>query len=85
MAAKKVANDGITVEIPLEEVAPSEPLTPVYIPLPDGVDQADIDAKKFDPYEHVTINGKTTYVKRGETVMVPVSVFLQLRNRYPRI
>lgn len=83
MATKKQGS--ITAEIPLEEVAPSEPLTPVYIPLPEGVDEADIRGGKFDPYEHVTINGITTYVKRGETVMVPVSVFLQLRNKYPRI
>lgn len=83
MATKK--QDAITVEIPLEEVAPSEPLVPVFIPLPMGLDDTDIASGKVDPYEHVTINGKTTYVKRGETVMVPVSVFLQLRNKYPRI
>ena len=82
MATKK---DAITVEVPLEEAAPSEPLTPVFIPLPMGIDDADLDSGKVDPYEHVTINGRTTYVKRGETVMVPVSVFLQLRNKYPRI
>ena len=85
MATKKVLKDGITAEIPLEEAAPETPYTPVFIPFPDGVDEADVAAGKFDPYEHVTINGKTTYVKRGETVMVPVPVFLQLRNKYPRI
>ena len=83
MANKKQGS--ITVEIPLEEVAPGEPLVPVYIEFPAGVDREDAKAGKFDPYEHVTINGKTTYVKRGETVMVPVSVFMQLRNKYPRI
>ena len=85
MATKKVLKDSITTEIPVEEIAPEAPYTPVYIPLPDGIEPEDIAGGKFDPYEHVTINGKTTYVKRGETVMVPVPVFLQLRNKYPRI
>lgn len=85
MATKKTLTDGITAAIPLEEVAPGAPLTPVFIPLPEGVDESDIAAGTFDPYEHVTINGNTTYVKRGETVMVPVPVYIQLRNKYPRI
>lgn len=39
----------------------------------------------IDPYEHVTIDGVTTLVRRGEWVSVPVPVYLQLRNRYPKL
>lgn len=38
-----------------------------------------------DQYEHVTINGKTTLIKRGETVDVTIPVFEQLRNKFPRL
>ena len=38
-----------------------------------------------DPYEHVTINGRTTLIKRGEVVEVDPEVFIQLRNKYPYI
>jgi len=40
---------------------------------------------KVDPYEHVTVNGKTTLIKRGEYVNVDPEVYIQLRNRYPTI
>lgn len=40
---------------------------------------------KVDQYEHVTINGKTTLIRRGEHVEVPVDVFIQLRNRFPNL
>ena len=43
------------------------------------------DGVKRDPYEHVTINGKTTMVKRGVPVEVTPEVFIQLRNKYPTI
>ena len=78
-------NDGITAVVPEKDSGPNVPRVDVYIPLPDGIEQADIDAKRFDPYEHVTINGETTYVKRGETVSVTVPVYMQLKNKYPRI
>lgn len=40
---------------------------------------------KVDQYEHVTINGETTLIKRGEYVDVTVPVYMQLRNKFPDI
>lgn len=40
---------------------------------------------KRDQYEHVTINGETTLVKRGEYVEVTVPVYIQLRNKFSTI
>jgi len=40
---------------------------------------------KVDQYEHVTINGVTTLIKRGEYVDVPVPVYIQLKNKFPGI
>ena len=40
---------------------------------------------KVDQYEHVTINGETTLVKRGEYVDVTVPVYIKLRNKLQNI
>jgi hypothetical protein len=40
---------------------------------------------KMDQYEHVTINGETTLIKRGEHVNVSPEVFIQLKNKFPYI
>jgi hypothetical protein len=40
---------------------------------------------KIDQYEHVTIDGKTTLLRRGEYLDIPVDVYLQLRNRFPHL
>ena len=40
---------------------------------------------KVDQHEHVTINGVTTLIKRGEYVEVPVPVYIQLKNKFPGI
>lgn len=50
----------------------------VYIPkIEDAV------GAKVDQTEHVTINGRTTIVQRGERVEVPVDVFTALKVKYP--
>ena len=87
MATKetKIPNDGITAAVPAPDPGPDIPRVDVYIPFPEGIDEDDIKAGRFDPYEHVTVNGETTYVKRGERVSVTVPVFQQLRNKYPKI
>ena len=36
-------------------------------------------------FEHVTINGETTYIMRGERVDVPVPVFMVLKSKYPNL
>lgn len=53
----------------------------IVIPLTED----DTSGVHADPYEHVTINGKTTLIRRGEVVEVDPSVFIQLRNKYPYI
>lgn len=55
----------------------------VRIVIPRNED--DSTGLKTDQYEHVTINGETTLVKRGEYVEVTPEVFIQLRNKYPLI
>ena len=55
----------------------------VSVILPPAED-ADPD-RKADQNEYVTVNGKVTQVLRGERVEVPVSVYVQLRNKYPSI
>lgn len=58
-----------------------EPYVRVYIPLTEE----DNGTVKTDHYEHVTINGESYAVMRGQYVDVPVPVFVQLRNKYPGI
>ena len=40
---------------------------------------------KVDQYEHVTINGNTTLIRRGEHVDVSPEADMQLRNKYPTL
>ena len=62
-------------------VTNDEPRVRVVLPLlPE--DQMGL---KVDQYEHVTINGETTLVKRGECVDVTVPVYIQLRNKFKNI
>lgn len=77
-----VMNDGLTVASPIVEEKSTVPMVSVFIP-PAPEAEAGI---QVDPYEHVTINGALpTYVQRGVQVEVPVPVFMQLRNKYPRL
>jgi hypothetical protein len=41
------------------------------------------DGIQVDQTEHVTINGNTTLIPRGQYVNVKIPVFLQLKTRYP--
>ena len=58
------------------------PRVRVFIPKREEEEGSDV---KVDPYEHVTINGYTTLVKRGENVDVTVPVYIQLKNKFPNI
>ncbi len=81
MATKKAETfDTITTATPVQENKFTVPRTRVFLPPLE-----EEDAVKGDPYEHVTINGVTTLVRRGEYVDVTIPVYIQLRNRYPRI
>ncbi len=76
-------NDGITSVTPVEQPNNDVPRVLVNIPVPLDAEDKSV---KIDPYEHVTINGqKPVYVKRGEPVEVTIPVYLQLRNKYPRL
>lgn len=56
-----------------------EPRVTIYIPKSEVND----GGVSIDQTEHVTINGNTTIIQRGERVDVPVDVFLALREKYP--
>lgn len=81
MAAKKITDATAAPIEPAAENLKIEPTVRVFIPL--SQDQgSDV---KLDQTESVTINGKTTLIRRGEYVDVKVPVFLQLKQRYPNI
>lgn len=70
----------LTVATPVE-TATEEPRVSIVIPLKEE----DGTGSHVDPYEHVTVNGETTLVRRGERVNVTIPVFEQLRNKFPTI
>lgn len=72
--------DGLSVTTEIKIENRDIPRVPVFLPK-----QEEEGAMKVDPYEHVTINGETTLVKRGVHLEVPVPVFEQLRNKYPNL
>ena len=77
--AKKV--DTLTVETPVQETVADEPRVRVYLPLLES-EGAGVH---IDQYEHVTVNGETTLVRRGEYVDVTDPVFIQLKNKFPHL
>ena len=77
--AKKV--DTLTVETPVQETVADEPRVRVYLPMLES-EGAGVH---IDQYEHVTVNGETTLVRRGEYVDVTVPVFIQLKNKFPHL
>lgn len=77
--AKKI--DTLTVETPVQETVADEPRVRVYLPLLES-EGAGVH---IDQYEHVTVNGETTLVRRGEYVDVTVPVFIQLKNKFPHL
>ena len=78
--------DPLTITAAPKEEGYKGPMVDVFIPL---LEDAGGHGLKVDQYEHVTIaneQGETCYkVLRGEHVSVPVPVFIQLKNRYPKI
>lgn len=76
----------LTTAVPIKQQKYSGPRVPVFIPALDDPGDGGI---KVDQYEHVTIaneRGETCYkVRRGETVEVPVPVFIALKARYPKL
>ena len=77
-------DESLTIAIKHEPEKKEGIRVPVFLPrLEDG------DGMKVDQYEHVTIaneRGETCYkVLRGERVEVPISVFMVLKEKYPKL
>jgi hypothetical protein len=83
MAGKTKTVDSLTAAVAVQTEKDNTPTVRIFIPLMPGEDSE--DGVKIDHYEHVTIGNDTTLVRRGEYVDVPVPVFLQLRNKYPKL
>lgn len=80
MAEVKKSADKLTAAV--ETAAPvAEPR--VLIKLPKLAESH--DGMRVDQYEHVTVNGETTLIRRGEVVEVTVPVYMQLKNKFPDI
>jgi len=62
-------------------MAEKEPRVQIILPMLAD----DINNVKVDQSEHVTINGRTTLIRRGVHVDVPVSVFQVLKIKYPML
>lgn len=77
MAAKSI--NATTKNVNTEE---SIPRVRILIPMREEDDSQGV---AVDHYEHVTINGETTLIRRGESVEVTVPVYMQLRNKYPKL
>ena len=90
MAAKEKneirLEDQFTVVEPEKKAGYTGPMVEVFIP---ALEDSGSNGLKVDQYEHVTVANEEKediyYVRRGERVEVPVPVFLQLRERYPKI
>ena len=85
MPKKTLESTGLTTVVTVEEKKDEEIRVPVLLPeLPGGE-----GGMKVDQYEHVTIANEekeTCYkVLRGVQTDVTVPVFMQLKQRYPRL
>ena len=80
MVTKPETKDALTAVTPVQAKKDDVPRVRVFIPPLE-----DDGALKADQYEHVTVDGVTTLVRRGEYVDVTVPVFMQLRNKFPFI
>lgn len=87
-ATKKAESDfnELTVQAVEKEEGYKGPMVTVFIPELEDSGSAGVEV---DQYEHVTIANEekeTCYkVLRGEPVQVPVPVFIQLKQRYPKL
>lgn len=81
-----VAGDPLVIAVPKKQETKGEVMVPVLLPeLPDSGS----DGLLVDQYEHVTIANEAKEncykVLRGSWVDVPVSVYLALKAKYPKI
>lgn len=89
MAATKKSDevfDGLTIVAEEKNAVPKEQTVSVFIP---ALEDSGSEGIKVDQYEHVTIANEVKEncykVLRGEFVQVPVSVYIQLKNKYPKL
>lgn len=80
MAEVKKSADNLTATVKNVEVV-DEPRVLVRLP---ELEESHA-GMKVDQYEHVTVCGETTLIRRGEAVEVTVPVYLQLKNKYPKL
>jgi hypothetical protein len=80
MAAKTTDTPSLTASSSVSAVE-AVPTVQIYLPL---LEQDDSGAK-VDQTEHVTLNGETTIIQRGQYVNVKIPVFLALRVKYPNL
>ena len=80
MAVSTKKPDALTAVTSAVKKKDDTPRVRIFIPEPPSESEVAVDH-----YEHVTIDSKTTLVRKGEWLDVPVDVFLQLRNRYPKL
>lgn len=87
MATKEKLNleDQFTIEEAEKPEGYKGPTVHIFIPELEN----NSNGMKVDQYEHVTIANQIKEdcykVRRGEWVDVPVPVYLQLRERYPKL
>ena len=78
--------DQLTMAVPQKVDTNGEPRVSIILPVLEGDDTEGITV---DQYEHVTIGNekgeKIYYVRRGEYVDVPVSVYMVLKQKYPKL
>lgn len=81
---KSEFEDSLTIVREKPDEGPKEPMVAIFLPKLEDPGDAGI---KVDQYEHVTIANeereKTYYVRRGERVEIPVSVFMVMKEKYP--
>lgn len=78
--------DPLTTTAPVRQAAYNGPYVPVFLP---ALEDNGSGGLKVDQYEHVTIANEQKEtcwkVLRGETVEVPVPVYILLKQKYPKI
>ena len=76
----------LTTAVPIKDNSYKGPRVRVFIPAPP---ESEDEGVKIDMYEHVTIANEKgedhTRILRGEWVEIPVPVYLQLKNKYPKL
>ena len=78
--------DPLTTITPEKQKVYNGPYVPVFLP---ALEDSGGNGLKVDQYEHVTIANENKEncwkILRGETVEVPVPVFVVLKAKYPKI